>query len=300
MTTLCLGEALVDLVCERPLRDVAEADAFVPSCGGVAANVAITAARHGASVALAGAAGDDPWGRWLRARLERERVDTRWFELREDARTPVAFVAVDRDGEPRYELYDGDGRGVLSALEQHGEAALDACDALFLTTNQLVDEQQREVVLALRDRALADGKAVVFDPNVRLHRWALRSHAQAMANACVKGALLVRATVEEAALMTGESDPEMAARALLKGGARIVVLTAGARGAMLRGELRLDVPAVPAQVRSTMGAGDTLTGILLAHLARSAWYPAAAAAALPEAVAEAARATERWSSLSDA
>jgi fructokinase len=300
VTTLCLGEALVDLVCERPLRDVAEADAFVPSCGGVAANVAITAARHGASVALAGAAGDDPWGRWLRARLERERVDTRWFELREDARTPVAFVAVDRDGEPRYELYDGDGRGVLSALEQHGEAALDACDALFLTTNQLVDEQQREVVLALRDRALADGKAVVFDPNVRLHRWALRSHAQAMANACVKGALLVRATVEEAALMTGESDPEMAARALLKGGARIVVLTAGARGAMLRGELRLDVPAVPAQVRSTMGAGDTLTGILLAHLARSAWYPAAAAAALPEAVAEAARATERWSSLSDA
>ena len=293
------------MVCERPVTDLADADAFVPSFGGVAANVAVVAAREGAPVAIAGGAGDDPWGRWLRDRLAAERVDTRFFTLAEGARTRLAFAAVDGLGEPRYDLYGEDPRAVLNALgggadadgRDPAEQALAACDGLFLTTNVLVDPEERELALRLRKRALDDGKAVVFDPNVRLHRWRLRSQAQSFANACVRDALLVRATAAEAELMTGESDPEMAARALLKGGARMVVLTLGARGALLRGELRLDVPGVPARVRSTIGAGDTLTGVLLARLALSGWYPAAAAAALPDAVAAAARATERWSAV---
>jgi len=40
-----------------------------------------------------------------------------------------------------------------------------------------------------------------------------------------------------------------------------------------------------------------LTGVLLAHLQRTGYYPAAAAAGLREAVAEAGRATERWGAL---
>jgi fructokinase len=302
VTVLCLGEALVDMVCERPVATLAEADAFVPSPGGGSANVAVVAARHGAPVALAGGAGDDAWGRWLRDRLEAERVDTRWFRLAEEERTRLAFAAVDELGEAAYTLYGEDPRAVLAALGGGADAdgrdpardALAACDGLFLTTNLLVDPEERELVLSLRERALEDGKAVVFDPNIRLHRWRLRSQAQSYANACVRGALLVRATLEEAQLMTGESDAEMAARALLKGGAKLVVLTLGAGGALLRGELRLDVPGVQARVRSTVGAGDTLTGVLLARLALSGWYPAAAAAALPDAVEAAARATESW------
>src|SRR5437868_80269 len=55
-TVLCLGEALVDFVCRRRVAAVTEADAFVPAPGGVAANVAIVAARAGAAVTVAGGA----------------------------------------------------------------------------------------------------------------------------------------------------------------------------------------------------------------------------------------------------
>lgn len=297
MTVLCLGEALVDMVGERPLADLAEADAFVPRFGGATANVAVVAARHGASVALAGGAGDDAWGRWLLARLQRERVDTRWFALAEEQQTRLAFVTVDAAGAPSYTLYGEDPRSVLAALGRRDEEALGACDGLYLTTNVLVDPDERALALSLREQALAAGKPVVFDPNLRLGRWKLRSQAQSFANACVRDALLVRASAHEAGLMTGEADPEQAARALLKGGARMVVLTLGGDGAILRGELRADVAGVATQVRSTVGAGDTLTGVLLARLALSGWYPAAAAAALPDALREAARATERWGAL---
>jgi fructokinase len=108
----------------------------------------------------------------------------------------------------------------------------------------------------------------------------------------------------DAELMTGEEDPERAALALLKAGARMVAISLGlglglglAEGAILRGELRVDVNGVPASVVSKIGAGDVLNGILLARLATSAFYPAAVAASLAEAVAEAARACERWGAL---
>ncbi len=109
--------------------------------------------------------------------------------------------------------------------------------------------------------------------------------------------MLVRVNASEAALMTGEDDPDRAALALLKAGAQMVVITLGPEGALLRGELRSDVDGRPANVLSTIGAGDVLTGVLLARLATSGYYPSAVAASLPEAVAQSALACERWGAL---
>jgi sugar/nucleoside kinase (ribokinase family) len=96
---------LVDLICEKPLEDgLAGADAFVPHFGGAVANVAMVAARAGASVALAGGAGDDPWGHWLLGRLRDAGVDTSLFGLVPATKTPVAIVAVNGAGEARYQI----------------------------------------------------------------------------------------------------------------------------------------------------------------------------------------------------
>jgi sugar/nucleoside kinase (ribokinase family) len=294
---VCLGEVLVDLICERPVDDLAQGDAFVPHFGGSVANVAVTAARHGAHVALAGGAGDDPWGRWLRDRLARERVELSLFELVPGSPTPVATVAVNAAGEPAYLIYGDAIANVIEALGGRVEEAMRTAAALFLSGNTLVGPPEREVTMRVRETALSHGRPVVFDPNLRLHRWRSRAEAAATANACVPEALLVRASIDEAEVMTGEADPERAALALLKAGARMVVLTLGPEGALLRGELRLDVSGRPANVRSTIGAGDVLTGVLLARLATSGYYPPAAAASLPEAVAQSALACERWGAL---
>ena len=294
---VCLGEILVDFICERPLEDLAQGDAFVPHLGGAVANVAVTAARHGAHVALASGVGDDQWGRWLRDRLAREGVELSLFELVPGVATPVAIVAVGATGEPTYRIY---GESIATVVEALGDRVVDAIDGaagLYFSSNTLVGAGEREVTMRARERALTLGRPVVFDPNLRLERWPSRAEAAAACNACVPGALLVRSNAAEAAVMTGEDDPDRAALALLKAGARMVVITLGAEGAILRGELRLDVDGRPANVVSTIGAGDTLAGILLARLATSAFYPAAVAASLPEAVAQSALACERWGAL---
>jgi sugar/nucleoside kinase (ribokinase family) len=297
MTTLCLGEALVDLICRRPVDEVAEAEAFVPTFGGAVANVAVVAARLGARVALAGGVGQDSWGEWLRDRLEDEGVDLEWFELLPGAPTPVALVTVDRAGEPSYQIY-GDGIAtVVHALQSRVSEAVEACDALFFASNTLVGAAEREVTMAARKLALELDRPVIFDPNLRLHRWPSRAEAAASANACVPGALLVRCNLAEATLMTGEPEPERAALALVKAGARLVVISLGADGAMLRGEFATDVAGPDVEVLSTVGAGDVLTGVLLARLAGTGFYPPAVAASLPEAVREAGEACRRWGAL---
>ena len=186
---------------------------------------------------------------------------------------------------------------VVHALGDRIEEAVRESAALFLSSNTLVFDDEREVSMRARSIALESGRPVIFDPNLRLHRWRSHADAAASANACVPGALLVRCNQSEAAVMTGEDDPERAAQALLKAGSRLVVITLGSRGAMLRGELRSDVPGVRARVLSTIGAGDVLTGTLLARLALSDFYPASVAASLREAVVQSARACERWGAL---
>jgi sugar/nucleoside kinase (ribokinase family) len=294
---LCLGEALVDLICERPIDTLADADRFVPHFGGAAANVAVVAARAGARVALAGGAGDDAWGSWLRERLRREGVDDDLFELIPGSRTLLAFVRVSDEGEPSYEIYGDAVETIVHALGQRVEPAVVQAAALFICSSTLVGTGERAVTMRARKLALQSKRPVIFDANLRLHRWSSRADAAASANACVPGALLVRANRAEAELMTGECDPERAATALLKAGARMVVLTLGPDGAILRGARRADASADDVAVLSSVGAGDVLTGTLLARLALSGFYPSAVAAALREAVAAAAGACARWGAL---
>ncbi len=302
MRTLCFGDAIVDLICHRPVGSYEDADAFVPSPGGVVSNIAVTAARGGAAVSFAGGAGDDAWGRWLHRRLTAAGADLRWFGLAEDRSTAIAFTTVGDDGEPTWDLY-GDGVAAsVAALEGRLPEAVEATDALLFTSNTLADADAAKVTMAARERALELGRPIVFDPSVRLHRWRNGpSGATGACNACVPGAFLVKCNSAEASLMTGEAHPEAAAASLLAGGAQHAIVTLGSGGAILRAKgMKVDARAVrPARILSTLGAGDVFLGVLVAQLGLTDYYPWALAAALPAAAEQAARACERWGALDE-
>src|ERR1035438_6799953 len=145
---LCLGEALVDLICERSVETLAQADRFVPHFGGAVANVAVIAARGGARVALAGGAGDDAWGAWLVARLRREGVHDELFELVPGSRTLLALIAISADGEPSYEIYGDAVETIVDAMSERLGPAVDEAAALFISTNTMVGAGERAVTRA--------------------------------------------------------------------------------------------------------------------------------------------------------
>lgn len=297
MPVFCLGEAIVDLVCERPVAGFDRADAFVPHSGGAAANAAVVASRCGADVSLGGGVGDDPWGTWLEQRLRSEGVGLNWFARVPGLATPLAFVVVDAAGEPDFIVYgEGIEAGILS-LEDRLEAAIAAHDALLIGSNTLLGERERALTLRAREIARAQGKRLLFDPNVRLRRWRDEQEPVRLVCEVLDGAALLKVNRTEAQLLTGATDPAAAAERLVEMGAQLVVVTLGPEGALLRGAASADAPGAPADAIDTTGAGDVVTGVLVAALATNAFSPEAAAAALPAAVATAARATESWGAI---
>jgi fructokinase len=297
MSVLCLGETLVDLFCERPIADFAQADAFVPHSGGAPANAAVVASRCGARASLGSGVGDDAWGRWLHARLRAEGVGLDWFAGVPGLRTPLAFVVVNERAEPDFAIYGDDIEACLLSLEDRLEEAVMGHDAVLIGSNTLLGARERALTLRVREMALGAGKRLFFDPNVRGARWADSEEAAQLVRDVLRGAALLKVNRTEAELLTGIADPAAAAERLVERGAELVAVTLGPDGALLRGAAAADAPGVPAGAVDTTGAGDVVTGVLVAALAIGGHVPEAAAAALPVAVETAARATEGWGAI---
>ena len=291
---VCLGEAIVDLVCERELAEPGEADHFVPHPGGALANVAVAARRAGAESALLGGVGDDAWGSWLRERLWHEGVDVRWLATIEGVATPVAFVTFDWEREPSFAIY---GEGIAPAMRAAGphlEEAIGGAEALVFGSNTLVSEPERELTLRARRAARDSGARLLFDPNLRPNRWRELSRGVRLSRELIDGTLVVRANEWEARELTGQADPAAAAEALCDLGATLGVVTVGREGAVMRGASSGEAASPPVEVVSPLGAGDAFMGALAAGLAQVDWDPERAARALKGAVEAGARACTGW------
>jgi fructokinase len=294
---LCVGEALVDLIAERR-GGFADAGFFRPHFGGALANVAVAAARAGAEVGLAGAAGDDEWGRWLRERLERERVDLRFFGLLGGEQTPVAFARFDEAGEPSFEIYGDAVRIAVEAIEPRLEDAVGAASALVFGSTTLASEGERRVTLRARELALARGIPVCFDPNIRPNRWGGDPRPAAkLSRELIAGSFIVRANREEAVAIAGVDEPRRAAAQIAALGATLSVVTLGGEGAVIRGAAAAEGQSPEVRVVSTLGAGDAFMGTLVAGIAARGWDPGRAGEALEPALAAAARACTHWGAL---
>jgi len=297
VSILCLGEAIVDLLCERRIASIEEADSYRPHFGGALANVAVAARRRGAAVALAGATGDDPWGRWLRSRLRSEGIDLSWFSLMAGLRTPVAFATFDRDGEPSFQIY---GEGIEACVHSVGdrlEEAVGSASALVFGSNTLVGAPERAITLQARRLASDRGIPILFDPNLREHRWTNLDVALGLCRQLCEGAFCVRANEAEARAITGAEDPGTAAREIAALGARIAIVTRGAAGAVIRGAVEAEEDGIEVEVTSTLGAGDSFMGVLAAGLADAGWNPDRADRALARAVRASAEACTHWGAL---
>jgi fructokinase len=295
---LCVGEVLVDLICERPAASLADADSFRPHCGGALANVAVAASRAGAEAGLAGAAGDDEWGSWLRARLTAENVDLRFFQLLEGEATPVAFATLNEAGDASFQIYGDAVEEAIAATEPHLEAAIDAATALVFGSTTLATARERAATLRARELALERGVRVCFDPNVRPNRWGGDPRpAIELARELIAGSYCLRANREEAMALAGVDDPRRAASELAGMGAELSVVTLGADGALIRGACEAEAPAPEIEVVSTLGAGDAFMGTFLAGLAARDWEATRAGEALAPALAAAAEACTRWGAL---
>lgn len=268
---LCLGEAIVDLICERPLAPGAFPEQLVPHAGGALANVAVAVSRSGAPAALAGGVGDDQWGRWLATGLESEGVSTRWLARLAHADTPVGIVIFGPDNEPRFQIYGEHIGPTMDASSDRLPEAVTGSQALVIGSNTMVGSTEREVTRRAVDLAGNEGIPVLFDPNFRPNRWRDRLDARRYCQELAARSAVVKCNRVEAELMTGEAASLDAARALAKTGPRLVVVTDGSSAVVTAGAATVTHRPSAVDVVSPLGAGDAFMGALAAGLARLEW-----------------------------
>lgn len=253
------GEAIADLVAEGPDGP------YLALPGGSPANVAVGLARLGVPVRMLARIGGDPFGRLLREHLEANGVGTDAV-VRAAEPSSVAFVHHHGDAPPAYDLrLDGTADWQWTDAELAGLPGDVAALHVGSLATVLPPGAERLAALALRARATA---TVSYDPNCRPDVLARVPDARERAEELLRAADVVKASDADLELLRPGADPEAFAAELVAAGVILVVVTLGADGAIVAGE-RLPprrLPAAPATVVDTVGAGDAYMSAVLAGL----------------------------------
>ena len=94
MKVLCIGEALIDMICTDRGSRLADGQNFLKKAGGAPANVAAAIAALGGQVDMAAKVGKDPFGQHLIDLLGEMGVHTKWVIQDPNSFTTFAFVFV--------------------------------------------------------------------------------------------------------------------------------------------------------------------------------------------------------------
>jgi ribokinase len=223
--------------------------------GGKGANAAVAAARLGATVRLLGAVGADDDGRRTLEDLAGDGVDVSGVAVLDDVATGAALIVVDAAGENQIAVAAGANDAVTVA---HVRATLETAlpgAGCVLVSAEVPDPTVQAAVAA----AVAAGVPCVLNP----------APARAALLAAADHGAVLTPNAGEARELTGDGDPFAAARDLAARTGTAVVVTLGGDGALVcvPGEEPARLPAHPATVVDTTGAGDAFNGALAAGLA---------------------------------
>ncbi|WP_420454356.1 ribokinase [Rubrivirga sp.] len=259
---LVVGSANMDLVvvCERfpAPGETVLTDELTAFSGGKGANQAVACARLGGDVRFLGRVGDDAFGGQLLDDLDAAGVDVGAVQA-DDGSSGVALITVDGRGENQIIVASGANGRLAPDDVEAARSLFEAADVVLLQLEVPVETVERAAALATEV-----GARVVLNP----------APARPLSDALLASVDVLTPNESEAAALSGvavtdRASAGQAARALVARGARHVVVTLGADGALsVSAERERHVPAPAVRAVDTTGAGDAFNGALAFALAR--------------------------------
>lgn len=230
--------------------------------GGKGANQALAAALQGADVTFVGCVGDDADAGIALGGLAKAGVDLSMVCTAADRATGMAVITVEEGGENTVVVVPGANDSVTPEQATEAVADLGEEDCLLMQ-----GELPRETTERAARAAIASGCRVVLN----VAPWmALDIDVLMAADPLVLNEHEAAQAVAELGLADlGQQDashPEELIRGLYAVGARSVVLTLGAAGALVDDGSLTRVPSPKVTVVDTTGAGDAFVGVLAAQL----------------------------------
>ena len=255
---LSCGDALVDFL---PIKSVDGRDAAVPVAGGSCLNIAVGMARLGAPAGFVGGISTDLFGRLIADHASASQVDLR-YAVRSDDQTTLAFVRTVA-GEPQYAFYD-EATASRNWTYRRGRIPFDEIEVIHVGSTTLANDQGAAQALAMVKDA-GGSVTISFDPNCRPNLVKHKDRYTDRMDAFAAAADIVRMSDVDFEFLYGGSDYAGKAKSLIRGGASLVVVTRGIKGALAwhREAGAVEVLAPTIDVVDTIGAGDSFQAALL-------------------------------------
>ena len=253
-----LGEPLMELNRQG-------GSAYHPGFGGDTSNAIIAAARSGAKTGYVTRLGDDTFGRSFLDLWKKEGVDCSQVVIDTAAHTGIYFVTHSAAGHEFSYLRSGSAASRMTPADLP-ETYLPNTRALHVSgISQAISASAADAVFRAIDIARGAGALVSYDTNLRLKLWPLE-RARAITHEAMRRADIALPGLDDAAQLTGLSDPDKIADFYLRLGAKIVALTLGREGSLIATpERRARVPSITVNAVDATGAGDTFDGAFLAE-----------------------------------
>ena len=163
---LCIGEALIDMICTDKGSTLSAGEHFLKKTGGAPTNVAAAVAALGGSVSLVAKVGRDPFGDQLIQVMQEFGVDTRYM-FRDDFHfTTLAFVSLMENGERDF-VFSRGADGFLTTDELQTVPMQEVHTVHFGSATAFLPGPLQEAYKALLHQSINSGKFISFDPNYR-------------------------------------------------------------------------------------------------------------------------------------
>lgn len=267
MKILCIGEALIDMICTDKGKTLSEGDNFLKKTGGAPSNVAAAIAALGGDVALSAKVGGDPFGNQLVNEMKKFGVSTRYMLQDSNFFTTFAFVSLMEDGERDFYFNRGaDGQLTEADIEHIDLQEISIIH--FGSATAFLPGPLQQAYLRLLTKAMEHNIFISFDPNYR--QLLFRDNTKSFVDQSwyfLSQCHFFKVSDEEAMLITGHSNLQEAAEVLLQKTTATFAITLGKEGTMLGFNNQLSIiPSIPVKPVDTTGAGDAFVGALLYQL----------------------------------
>ena len=242
---------------------------FRPGHGGDTSNMAIAAARQGASVGYVAAVGADQFGESFLSLWQAEGIDTSAVKRSPVAHTGLYFVTHDPSGHVFSYMRAGSAASRITPDDMPLDAIKQAKVVHASGISQAISSSAADAVFSAFRTARAANVTVSYDTNLRPRLWPI-DRARAVIHAAAGLADILKTSIEDARQLVAIDDPDQIVDFYLSLGASVVTLTLAEEGAIVATRDRRErIPPRAAKVVDATGAGDMFAGAFLAEYLRT-------------------------------
>jgi len=258
---VALGEPLVEFNQTR-----GSSGQYLQGFGGDTSNCVIAMARLGLRTAYITRLGSDTFGKMFLDLWQREGVDTGGVGIDADAHTGVYFVTHAATGHEFSYLRAGSAASRIRPADLPLDVIRTSKVLHVSGISQAISEHACDTAFAAMESAREAGTKISYDPNLRLKLWPF-TRARAVIVGTIPLCDWFLPSIEEAAQLSGVSEPQAVLDWCHACGAPVVALKMGADGAWVStGTMRQYVPGHRVACVDTTGAGDCFDGAFVARL----------------------------------